>query len=79
MSRQRISQVRLFVVSVFGAEYHFFATSMSGLWPAASLIGLLGVFAGAIYVLGFTLLQISVSENLEGGYSLRFIPLSDSL
>ena len=37
---------------------------MSGLWPAASLIGLLGVFAGAIYVLGFTLLQISVSEKL---------------
>ena len=67
LSRQRISQVRLFVVSVFGAGISlFFATSMSGLWPAASLIGLLGVFAGAIYVLGFTLLQISVSENLRG-------------
>jgi dTMP kinase len=39
---------------------------MSGLWPAAALIGLLGMFAGAIYVLGFTLLQISVAEELRG-------------
>jgi dTMP kinase len=39
---------------------------MSGLWPAATLIGFLGLFAGAIYVLGFTLLQISVSEDLRG-------------
>jgi|TARA_B100001094_G_scaffold67749_1_gene63964 dTMP kinase len=67
LSRQRISQVRLFVISVFGAGVSLFiGTSMSGLWPAASLIGLLGVFAGAIYVLGFTLLQISVAENLRG-------------
>ena len=41
LSRQRISQVRLFVVQYLVREYHFFATSMSGLWPAASLIGLL--------------------------------------
>ena len=67
LSRQRISQVRLFIVSVFGAGISLFiATSMSGLWPAAALIGCLGVFAGAIYVLGFTLLQISVAENLRG-------------
>ena len=67
LSRQRISQVRLFVVSVFGAGISLFiATSMSGLWPAATLIGFLGLFAGAIYVLGFTLLQISVSEDLRG-------------
>ncbi len=67
LSRQRISQVRLFVVSVFGAGIALFvATSMSGLWPSATLIGLLGVFAGAIYVLGFTLLQISVAEELRG-------------
>jgi MFS family permease len=67
LSRQRISQVRLFVISVFGAGISLFiATSMSGLWPAATLIGFLGLFAGAIYVLGFTLLQISVSEDLRG-------------
>jgi dTMP kinase len=67
LSRQRISQVRLFVTSVFGAGISLFiAASMSGLWPAATLIGFLGLFAGAIYVLGFTLLQISVSEDLRG-------------
>jgi MFS family permease len=67
LSRQRISQVRLFVISVFGAGVSLFiATSMSGLWSAATLIGFLGLFAGAIYVLGFTLLQISVSEDLRG-------------
>ena len=55
LSRQRISQVRLFVVSVFGAGISLFiATSMSGLWPAATLIGFLGLFAGAIYCLLYT-------------------------
>ena len=80
LSRQRISQVRLFIVSVFGAGISLFiATSMSGLWPAAALIGCLGVFAGAIYVLGFTLLQISVAENLRVGSSPPYIQLSDFL
>ena len=67
MSKNRIGQVKLFVFSVFAAGISLLvAASMSGLWPAATLIGLLGVFAGAIYVLGFTLLQISVAEELRG-------------
>ena len=67
MSKNRIGQVKLFVFSVFAAGISLFvAASMSALWPAAALIGLLGVFAGAIYVLGFTLLQVSVAEDLRG-------------
>ena len=67
MSKNRIGQVKLFVFSVFAAGISLLvAASMSSLWPAAALIGLLGVFAGAIYVLGFTLLQISVAEDLRG-------------
>lgn len=67
MSKNRIGQVQIFIFSVFGAGICLFiAASMSGLWPAAALIGLLGMFAGAIYVLGFTLLQISVAEELRG-------------
>ena len=67
MSKNKVGQLKLFVFSVFAAGASLLvAASMSGLWPAAALIGLLGVFAGAIYVLGFTLLQISVAEELRG-------------
>jgi dTMP kinase len=66
-SQRRIEQVRVFVIAVFGAGLSLLlAASMTQLWAAASLIGLLGMFAGAIYVLGFTLLQISVDEDLRG-------------
>lgn len=66
-SQRKIEQVRVFVLAVFGAGLSLLiAASMTQLWAAASLIGLLGMFAGAIYVLGFTLLQISVDEELRG-------------
>jgi dTMP kinase len=66
-SQRRIEQVRVFVIAVFGAGLSLLlAASMTQLWAAASLIGLMGMFAGAIYVLGFTLLQISVDEDLRG-------------
>ena len=66
-SQGRIEQVRVFVLAVFGAGFSLLiAASMSDLWAAASLIGLLGMFAGAIYVVGFTLLQVSVDEELRG-------------
>lgn len=67
MSSRRVGHVRMFVISVFGGGFSLlFAASMTDLWAASVLIGLLGVFAGAIYVLGFTLLQVSVDENLRG-------------
>ena len=55
------------MLAVFGAGFSLLiAASMSDLWAAASLIGLLGMFAGAIYVVGFTLLQVSVVAELRG-------------
>ncbi len=66
-SQRRIERVRVFVIAVFGAGLSLLlAASMTELWAAATLIGLLGMFAGAIYVLGFTLLQVSVAEEFRG-------------
>lgn len=67
MSQRRVGKVRLFVIAVFGAGISLFvAASMTQLWAASFLVGFLGMFAGAIYVLGFTLLQENVAEELRG-------------
>ncbi len=67
MSSRNESHVRIFVTSVFGGGLALLlAASMTEIWAAALLIGLLGVFAGAIYVLGFTLLQVSTDEEMRG-------------
>jgi MFS family permease len=67
MASRQVGHVRIFVASVFGGGISLLlAASMTQLWAAALLIGLLGVFAGAIYVLGFTLLQLSVDVELRG-------------
>lgn len=42
------------------------AASMSSFWPAAAFVFLLGVSAGTVYVLGFTLLQTYTSDELRG-------------
>jgi dTMP kinase len=42
------------------------ATSVSTLTPAVILVGLMGVGAGTIYVLGFTLLHENVTDELRG-------------
>ena len=39
---------------------------MSTLWPSASFVALMGVFAGSVYVLGFTLLHENVDDELRG-------------
>lgn len=67
ISQKRLRKVHLFLLSVFGAGTSLLlAASMTRMWAAASLVGFLGVFAGAIYVLGFTLLHENVAEELRG-------------
>jgi MFS family permease len=67
ISQKRLRKVHLFLLSVFGAGTSLLlAASMTRMWAAASLVGFLGIFAGAIYVLGFTLLHENVAEELRG-------------
>jgi dTMP kinase len=63
----RIPKLRVFTVSVFVAGASLgLAASMSTLLPAAFLVGVLGVCAGSVYVLGFTLLHEHVADELRG-------------
>jgi dTMP kinase len=43
-----------------------FAASMSSFWPAAAGVFVLGLCAGTVYVLGFTLLQTYTDDDLRG-------------
>lgn len=65
--QKRLPKARTFVVVVFVAGGSLLAAaSMSSLGPALAFVTALGVCAGAIYVLGFTLLHESVSDDLRG-------------
>ena len=67
VSQRRLNKTRTFVVSVFGAGISLLvATSMTSILPAAFLVGCLGLFAGAVYVLGFTLLHEHVEDEFRG-------------
>jgi len=62
-----ISKERAFVVSIFGAGITLLVgVSMTTLFLAAVLVAVMGVFAGSSYVLGFTLLQENVDDELRG-------------
>ena len=65
--QSRIDKPRTFVTAVFAAGSALFvAVSVSELW--ATLIGVfaLGIAAGGVYVLGFTILHESVADELRG-------------
>ena len=65
--QRRLPHQRVFLVSVFGAGFSILAgASMSNLQFAVVFVALLGVFAGGVYVLGFTLLQANVEDELRG-------------
>ena len=58
---------RLFVLAAFGAGTSLVvAATVSTISVALLLVGALGLFAGASYVVGFTLLQENVSDELRG-------------
>src|SRR5688572_4714409 len=64
--QRKLPHQRVFVWAVFGAGLSILAgASMSSLPSALFFVTLLGVFAGAIYVLGFTILQTNVDDELR--------------
>jgi dTMP kinase len=65
--QRRIPHETVFLAAVFGAGFSILAgASMSTLPPTLLFVGLLGVCAGAVYVLGFTILQTNVEDQLRG-------------
>jgi dTMP kinase len=65
--QKRLPKADMFTLSLFGAgACLILAAFASSLAPAAVAVALLGVFAGSVYVLGFTLLHESVSDELRG-------------
>ncbi len=65
--QKKLHKARMFVLSVFGAGVSLLlGASMTTLLAASLLVALLGLFAGSIYVLGFTLLHETVEDELRG-------------
>ena len=65
--QRRLPKTQVFQAAVLAAGVLLFVASlMSTLTPAFVLIVGLGVCAGAIYVLGFTILQENVTDELRG-------------
>jgi len=65
--QRRLPKSAVFTGSLFGAGASLItAASMSDLRFAAFFVAILGMCAGAVYVLGFTLLHESVDDELRG-------------
>jgi dTMP kinase len=65
--QKRLHKVRTFVASVWGAGVALLiGVSTSSLELAAVFVALMGVCAGSVYVLGFTLLHENVEDELRG-------------
>lgn len=67
MVQQRLPKETVFPLAVIAAGISlFFGVSMSRFWLAALGVAGLGFFAGAVYVIGFTLLQSHTGAELRG-------------
>ena len=65
--QKRLPIERVFVTSLFaGGAFLLAAASMGRLGPAMVFAAGLGVAAGSVYVLGFTILQTNVDDELRG-------------
>jgi dTMP kinase len=65
--QRRLPKAQVFAGSVVGAGTSLFiAASLASLAASAFFVALLGVCAGSVYVLGFTLLHESVDDQLRG-------------
>lgn len=65
--QRKLPHQKAFVWAVLGAGVSIVAgASMSDLPTALFFVALLGVFAGSIYVLGFTILQSNVEDEVRG-------------
>ncbi|CAN5191832.1 MFS transporter [soil metagenome] len=67
LGQKRLPKARVFTLPLFAAWGSLIcAAIMTTLAPAALLFAVLGVCAGAVYVLGFTLLHENVEDELRG-------------
>ncbi|HEX2062951.1 MAG TPA: hypothetical protein VHE80_00870, partial [Acidimicrobiales bacterium] len=65
--QRKVPHERMFVLSVLGAGvFQVVAATMSTLAPALILVAGLGLCAGSVYVLGFSILQGNVGDELRG-------------
>jgi dTMP kinase len=65
--QRRVPKERLFPWAVLGAGGALIAgASMSSLALALIFVGGMGIFAGGVYVMGFTLVQENVSDEIRG-------------
>jgi dTMP kinase len=65
--QRRIPKERLFPWAVLGAGAALItAASMSTVPLALLFVGVMGIFAGGVYVMGFTLVQENVSDSIRG-------------
>jgi dTMP kinase len=65
--QKRLPRERIFPLAILGASACMFAGAcMSSLAPAMAFVGGMGVCAGAAYVVGFTILQENVEDELRG-------------
>ncbi|MGI8794598.1 MAG: MFS transporter [Acidimicrobiales bacterium] len=65
--QSRLPAPQVFVFSVFGAGVCIISgAAMTSLRGAIVFVALLGVFAGSVYVVGFTILQTSVADEMRG-------------
>ncbi len=65
--QRRLPRERIFVLSAFGSgAFLFLAATSSTLSLAMICVGLVGVCAGSVYVVGFTILHENVRDELRG-------------
>jgi dTMP kinase len=65
--QKRVPHDRTFVIAIFVAGAALLAAaSVSSLGLSSLFVGGLGLAAGAVYVLGFTILQTNVDDELRG-------------
>jgi dTMP kinase len=65
--QRRVAKERLFPWSVLGAGAALIVgASVSSLALALIFVGAMGIFAGGVYVMGFTLVQENVSDEIRG-------------
>ena len=65
--QSRLPHERVFVFSVLGAGVcQLLGAAMATLPPTLVLVAVLGLCAGSVYILGFTILQSNVEDDLRG-------------
>lgn len=65
--QKRVPKQRIFSAAVVGAGAALLAgASFSAFTPALVCVGMLGLCAGAVYVLGFTILHETVADEMRG-------------